>query len=467
MDLDLRTLYLAMLGTTFMMAVVLGAARLSNRRDKGIGYLVHANVLATLGGVLILLRSVVPDFLSIIIANLCLIASLLYLARAYRNLFDLAPRRRLEWVLLGVTAAAFCYLTYVAPDVRARIVVFAIIAAIPAYLTVFDLQKHISQHPRSAIIAQLFFFGFYGTFMVFRAATTPFGAEIQSYLATTNVIETMLIFLSIFLSIGWNLGYLWIVYSRADVARANAVAELEHANSALTRTNTDLERFASVVSHDLKAPLNTVMGYVGLLGMEAETMANPKAALYAANVKDGAKRMAKFIDDVLAYAKIKDGTLRNLPVNMEEACDSALENLNSVIEETKANVVVAALPYACGDATHLTRVFQNLIDNAVKYRRPGSVPQITIDAALTDDAVRFTVRDDGVGMTEHTRTRIFDLFERNEETLDLVSGTGLGLATCKEIIQRHGGKIWVESSPGTGSTFYFTLPVTSSSNEER
>jgi len=234
------------------------------------------------------------------------------------------------------------------------------------------------------------------------------------------------------------------------------IIERKQAQEELVRSNKDLEQFAYVASHDLQEPLRAVSGFVELLRRNLEKSLDEKTHEYMNFSIDGAKRMQSLINGLLEYSRIGTQGQKPQKVNSKEAFDDALARLQAAIQESGAKIAADDLPTVYFDDLQLTRLFQNLIGNAIKFRS-DQTPQIHISAFRQDAGWRFAVRDNGIGIEPQYAERIFMIFQRLH-TRKIYAGTGIGLSICKKIVERHGGKIWVESTPGRGSTFYFTVP---------
>jgi len=260
-------------------------------------------------------------------------------------------------------------------------------------------------------------------------------------------------------------GSLIVVRNVSD--RKQAEEALAHYARDLERSNQELEQFAYVASHDLQEPLRMVAAYVQLLAKDYGGQLSAEADEYIDFAVDGAKRMQRLIDDLLAYSRVGTRGQAFRPVNCEEVLGEVLSSLRLAVEESGATITAGPLPVVCGDRGQIYQLLQNLLANAIKFR--AAVPPIIhVSAALrpvertqggSGDGSHwlFAVRDNGIGIEPQYNKRIFVIFQRLHSRTRY-SGTGIGLAICKKIVERHGGQIWVESVPGYGSTFYFTLP---------
>jgi PAS domain S-box-containing protein len=224
----------------------------------------------------------------------------------------------------------------------------------------------------------------------------------------------------------------------------------------LARSNTDLEQFAYVASHDLQEPLRAVSGFVSLLQHQLKDALDEKKTEYMNFIVDGATRMQILINGLLEYSRIDTRGKPPEKTYSQKSLDEALLGLQTSIKESGAKITFETLPTVHIDPVQLTQLFQNLISNAIKFR--GDLPlEIHISAIRPNKVWQFAVKDNGIGIEQQYADRIFMIFQRLH-TRKKYPGTGIGLSLCKKIIERHGGKIWVESEPGKGSTFYFTVP---------
>jgi PAS domain S-box-containing protein len=254
--------------------------------------------------------------------------------------------------------------------------------------------------------------------------------------------------------------------ARDITERKNAERALQAKAEELARSNQELEQFAYVASHDLQEPLRMVSNYTQLLARRYKDKLDADANEFIDFAVDGAKRMQDLIRDLLEFARVGTRGKEFKPAPLERIVRDALANLSDPIDEAQAEIVIEPLPTVACDASQLGHVFQNLIGNAIKFRRPGDRPVVHISAARSDQAWVLSVRDNGIGIDPKYFERIFQMFQRLHGRGEY-SGTGIGLALCKKIIERHGGRITVESAPDQGSTFSFTIPDSTVTSAER
>lgn len=238
--------------------------------------------------------------------------------------------------------------------------------------------------------------------------------------------------------------------------RRKAQASLLEQTAQLTRSNADLEQFAYVASHDLQEPLRMVASYTQLLAKSEENRLRPEAKEYIAFAIDGATRMQQLISDLLKYSRLASEPVPLVVLSAADVLTTAMKNLEVAIRESGAVVTVESLPSVRGDKSQLVQLFQNLVGNAIKFRGVAP-PVVDVSATARGDVVEFSVRDNGVGFDVKYAAKVFVIFQRLHAR-GKYPGTGIGLAVCKKIVERHGGTIWVESTQGVGTTFFFTLP---------
>ena len=245
------------------------------------------------------------------------------------------------------------------------------------------------------------------------------------------------------------------VFDDVTERKENEVA-LREAHEELKRSNAELEQFAYVASHDLQEPLRMVSSYTQLLLRRYGDRLDGDAREFTAYIVDGAARMKQLIEDLLAYSRVGTKGKEFKPVPVESALRRAIVNLRAAIDESGAAVTYDALPVVEADDTQLAQLFQNLIGNALKFRS-ASVPRIHVSCIQKPTEHEIVVADNGIGIEAQYFERIFMVFQRLHNKGEY-PGTGIGLAICKKVVERHGGHIWVESKPDEGSAFHFTLP---------
>ena len=252
-------------------------------------------------------------------------------------------------------------------------------------------------------------------------------------------------------------GLLVTAVVRDITERQQAREALEQHTHELERSNAELEQFAYVASHDLQEPLRMVASYAQLLGRRYRSKLDADADEFIDYIVDGATRMQDLINDLLAFSRIGTRGGEFIPIDTNAVLERVLNNLQLTIDDSQAEITYDKLPDIKGDELQLIQLFQNLISNALKFHGEAA-PKIHINGKYKGNQIVFSVADQGIGIEPQYSERIFLLFQRLHGKKEY-PGTGIGLAICKKIVDRHGGKIWLESRPGIGTTFYFTLPA--------
>jgi PAS domain S-box-containing protein len=247
------------------------------------------------------------------------------------------------------------------------------------------------------------------------------------------------------------------LYGRDITELKLAEAEMKRKQAELERSNAELEQYAYIASHDLQEPLRMISSYLQLIERRYKGQLDRDADEFIAFAVDGATRMQELINDLLAYSRVGRNAKPFQPVASELALVQALTNLKIAIQESKAVVTYDPLPMVVADDSQLTLLFQNLVGNAIKFHN-SKEPRVHISVQPGQKEWIFLVRDNGIGIDPCYTERIFEMFQRLHNRTEY-SGTGIGLAICKKIVERHGGRIWVESQLNNGSTFYFTIPI--------
>ncbi len=245
--------------------------------------------------------------------------------------------------------------------------------------------------------------------------------------------------------------------SALNLQLAEKAERIEQQAKELVRSNEELERFASIASHDLQEPLRTVASYTQFLAERYQSRLDPEADEFIRFVVDGVNRMRALIEDLLSYSKVGARRRPWERFGSRQALELALSNLSGTIEERDAELQIEELPEILGDPGQISQVFQNLLGNALKFCKKAK-PRIRVAAEPQGHTYRFSVKDNGIGIESKYADRIFQVFQRLHTRAEY-PGTGIGLAICKKIVEHHGGQIWFESAPGKGTTFFFTLPA--------
>jgi light-regulated signal transduction histidine kinase (bacteriophytochrome) len=233
--------------------------------------------------------------------------------------------------------------------------------------------------------------------------------------------------------------------------------KLKNTMAELKRSNQELEQFAYVASHDLQEPLRMVASFSQLLEQRYKDRLDDDAHEFIGFIVEGSQRMKCLIDDLLTFSRVTSQAKEFERVDLESVLDVVISNLSISIKETNAVITHETLPKVFADPSQMRQVFQNLIANALKFQVQNT-PEIHISAQKDEKEWTFSIKDNGIGINPQYHEQIFEVFKRLHTRLEY-PGTGIGLAICQKIIQRHGGHIWVESEPGKGSNFYFTIPL--------
>ncbi|MFM9266256.1 PAS domain S-box protein [Tychonema sp. BBK16] len=277
---------------------------------------------------------------------------------------------------------------------------------------------------------------------------TKDGKDIWTYLSTSPVLDER----------GNMVSCCALVYNITD--RKESEQQMLQLTEDLKRSNEELEQFAYVASHDLQEPLRCVTSYTQLLAQRYQGNLDAKADKYINYIVDGSTRMQQLINDLLAYSRLGTRAQKFEMADCYAAVEQSLCNLQIAIAEKKAVITCDSMPTVMADELQLVQLFQNLIGNAIKFCCQD-VPTIHISAIIQDNEWLFSVRDNGIGIDSEYADRIFIIFQRLHSRREYL-GTGIGLAICKRIVERHSGRIWVESQSGQGATFYFTIPIINS-----
>lgn len=260
---------------------------------------------------------------------------------------------------------------------------------------------------------------------------------IEGFLLTANLLCLMMVAL--------------LIFRPMSLRIKRGMEELEESNK-------DLEQFAYVASHDLQEPLRKIASFTELLAKKYRGQLDSKADIYIDYIIDGAKRMRTLINDLLTYSRVTTHGKKFVEVDCNKVLSRVLHDMELSIKESGAVVTSDTLPAVMDDDLQIGQVFQNLISNAIRYRK-NEPPNSYISSERRGNEWLILVRDNGIGIEPEYHERIFQLFQRLHTRAEYPAGTGIGLAVCKRVIERHGGRIWVASELGKGATFYFTIPM--------
>lgn len=277
----------------------------------------------------------------------------------------------------------------------------------------------------------------------------------ETYLITKNGTKIpVLVSISKIERKGKHVGY--VIVGNNLTEQKEAKKQLDTYNRQLVESNAELSQFVHVVSHDLKEPMRMVSNYVSLLNSRYTDQLDSTAQEFMGYAVAGTHQMKDLIDGLLEYSKV-DRNYTGTKVNLESIKLVVLNSLRYAIKEHQASVESATLPTIQGNKNQLTQLFQNLISNGMKYRADDRNPIVQIDVEEQTTEWLFSIKDNGIGIEEDSKDRVFEMFQRLHKRTDKYKGTGIGLAICKKIVDKHNGRIWIESEVGVGSTFYFTI----------
>ncbi|MHB8146290.1 MAG: sensor histidine kinase [Vulcanimicrobiaceae bacterium] len=321
------------------------------------------------------------------------------------------------------------------------------------------ILEPLREHPKSALATRLLKQG-KPMLLRLRAIAAGINEELKqrTVIATERANETIVISILTIVLLTIGLGLLSVRSERRRLAEeARLRADIAAQNEALERSNQSLQEFAYVASHDLQEPLRTVASFTQLLQKRYAGKLDAQADEFISFAVDGALRMQHLINDILQYSRVTTHGRAFERVSLADAVERACVNLRSRIEQSGAEIDVGAMPEVWGDSTQLSQLFTNLLGNGLKYNQ-SLRPRIEISARRDGDQWEIRVSDNGIGIAPEFHERIFGIFTRLH-TRDEYEGTGIGLALCRRILERHNGRIWLQSAEGSGTTFYCTIPA--------
>jgi signal transduction histidine kinase len=427
-----------------------------------------AAILYGLAFILISFRDEAHPALTVVTANILLMGgvSLLHRGIAVHVRQRRADRAYVAAIL--VVIAGFSWFTFVQPSVKARIVLLSLVMVpFMAHAMLLMRRGPPSFSGRLLIIT----LGIVSVWFVIRGVMAAFGPEIsEDYIRSGGIPALNVFFSSVTAVMMVALQY----RLEAERARAALTDEADRLRSdrnrledvvaertgELSRSNAELEQFAYVASHDLRQPLRVVSGYITLLERRFKDVLDGEGREQMAFVVDGVKRMDSMITGLLEYSRIGRNVVNGEAVPLDAAVRDALANLEPMVAASGARVEIqSGLPSVWGDRIELMRLFQNLISNAIKYVEPGVNPHVRVEWRDEEGRCLVQVRDNGIGIPSDSAERVFGLFQRLVGR-NQYEGSGIGLAICRKIVERHGGSIGVEPGYDGGSVFSFRLPKT-------
>lgn len=445
---DIATLLVSLTAVELIMSLVLFLFAATGQKVKGIIELALALIFGSLGSILAFFAAGQPvGERYLFVASISFIVGVLLSARAMRSLQHLAPRKVLEILCLGVAVVLNGWFLLAEANLVGMFVVNSTLFAVITGFAAADLlsEKRLDLRPACRILGVMFCL--FAGFMALRALVRPFLEDGLGSHPQVTQIDALAALVAIAAAILWTVGFLWAVYTASEYR--------------LKRANAELERFTGVVAHDLKAPLNSVVGFLGILKQSDEGVNPEKFRDYVNSASEAAWRMNEYIDDLLDQASNANQEQTFEKVNTHICSQDAIKNLEFRVLRSEAKFSSQGLPVVWGNRTQITRLFQNLYDNALKYQDPTRPPVVSVRANCQDGIATFSVSDNGVGVPFEDTDIIFDYMQRAGDR-QTVNGVGLGLSECRRIVEAHGGVIWVEPASDLGTTFCLTLPQSSS-----
>lgn len=436
--LDIRTLSILSVAIIFGFGVALALfCRVAPQRGGPRWFAAAFGCLAV--GVLLLgIRDRAPDFVTIIVANGLVAAGFVGLWRGVRALAGRAPRAGMEAAVLIVFFAGMAYWTYPQPDFAWRVVIFSFMTGAMSFLALQDSIRFARSGRGRAGGVLIAVFALFTVYSILRAIATPLAATIADFMHAGNFQASSFLVL-IFGSAALAFAIVWATL-------AEMTDELAAANRSLVRSNQELERFARVVSHDLRDPLATARGYADLLLGRHHDELPDKPRGHVAEIVSAMDRCMRLVDDVLLLSRLKSEARTQEAIRLGDICAEAVGNLSAAVARSGARIEIAPLPEIVGAHGQIVRLLQNLVGNSIRYRHPDRIPEIRIEAARDGAAWRIAVIDNGRG---------FDAAPRGSSPHP--DSTGLGLSICRQIVENHGGRLWIDSVPGHGTTVSFTV----------
>jgi signal transduction histidine kinase len=462
-QLDMRTVLVSyVLGNALCAAVVSSLWVVNRGRFAGLGFWLADFIMQFFAILVQALRGVMPVPISIVLSVPLIVAGTLLLYWGLECYCGKTSPRGYNYLLFAAFFAAHVYFTFVRPSLPGRNITFSLVLlAICAQCAWLMLRRVGSEErPGAALVGATFAaFCLVSGMRVVADVAAPPGQEFfaSGPYDVLAVIAWQMLFISLTFSLFLMVNRTLVAALELDIAgRRQVESALKAQTDNLARSNEELEHFAYVASHDLQEPLRMVTRFTQLLAEQYSEKLDVAAGDYIRFAADGATRMQEMIRDLLEYSRVNNKNLEVRPTECQAVVRSIVHDLRPVIEESGAIVEADPLPVLKADPMRLGQLFQNLIGNAIKFRGQ-TAPRVRISAIDSGGDWLFSVQDNGIGIDPRQADRIFQIFQRLHTKTEY-PGAGIGLAICRKVVERHGGRIWVESQPGVGSTFLFTLP---------
>lgn len=426
-----------------MAAILLGFWR-SRLQAHGLKELALATTIGAVGALLAGIGAANLDFRLIFLGLVCVDGCVVLTTRAMRCLQRLPPRRILDATAMVVAIVANLHFVLLENRLSLAFSVNSTIFAVVAGLAARSLLTEPRPDLKGGCRFLGILFALFAVLHSIRAVVRPLFGEVPAMTEHAVMFDAAFTFLGMAMAIGWTLGFLWTSYSSAEY-RLRAAYE-------------ELDRFTSAVAHDLKSPLNAVIGNIEAVTHLSSSLDAAQRGRFLASAHEAALGMNRFINELLADARANRAGSVDETVDPGECLKAARDNLRAQIEAVGADVEISPLPAVHANRLQITRVLQNLLDNAVKYRSLDRPLAIRVTGERRDGMVHIAVADNGLGIARADQDRVFQQFERaGKQTL--VQGDGMGLAECRRIVEKFGGAISLTSKLGEGSTFTLSLPA--------
>ncbi|MEQ8228856.1 MAG: HAMP domain-containing sensor histidine kinase [Rhodospirillales bacterium] len=441
---NMSSILFSLTAVQFVMAAILLLFWATGLRTAGLKEMALAVSVAGTGALIAGIGASKVDYDLIFCGPVGFVIAVLLAARAMRRLQHRPPRRALEAIVLIVAATVGYYFVVTQQNVSGMLVTNSALFALVTGLAAKDLIAENRAELRTGCRILGIMFAIFATLHGLRVFIRPWFEGSPEWHGQVILLDFGFAFLGMVVSIGWSLGTVWAAYSSAEYQLRAAYEELD--------------RFTSAVAHDLKSPLNAVIGNIEAVNHLSSNIDPEQKAHFMRSAHEAALRMNLFINDLLADARSARTAPQSGAVDPNACLTAAQESLRSLIEAVGAEFTVGSLPTVAANPLSLTRLFQNLLDNAIKYRSHDRPLKIDISADRADGMIRISVADNGLGIARADQHRVFERFARAGKQ-SLVQGDGLGLAECRRIAEKFGGTITLTSELGVGSTFTITLPA--------